>query len=95
MQLLALHAIARHGDGLAPELQRLLAQRNAMATHPKIVELRSFDAAIPQVAGEPPGRTAIAVHSALSNELSARVAHDRGAGNHPVEPTGRDTCRNT
>lgn len=51
MHLLALHKIARSGDGLAPELQRLLAAREAQSTETRIVPLRHFNPAIPDVAG--------------------------------------------
>lgn len=51
MHLLALHTIARSGDGLAPELQRLLSAREAQSADTCIVPLRSFNPAIPDVAG--------------------------------------------
>lgn len=52
MHLLALNRIARGGDGLAPEFLTLLARRDAIATDPKIVHLRSFNLALPDVAGD-------------------------------------------
>jgi hypothetical protein len=57
MLLLALHRIARPGDGLAPELQRLLSAREAESTDTRIVPLRRFNPAIPDVAGGFPHRT--------------------------------------
>jgi hypothetical protein len=52
MHLLALHTIARPGDGLAPELQRLLSGRAAQSIDTRIVQLRRFNPAIADVAGE-------------------------------------------
>jgi hypothetical protein len=58
MHLLALHTIARSGDGLAPELQRLLSAREAQSADTSIVQLRRFNPAIPDVAGGFPQNTA-------------------------------------
>jgi hypothetical protein len=57
MHLLALHKIARSGDGLAPELQRLLSAVEAESTDTSIVQLRRFNPAIPDVAGGFPQKT--------------------------------------
>ena len=58
MRLLAPHTIARHGDGLARELQRLLSAREAQSADPRIVPLRQFNPAIPDVAAGFPQNTA-------------------------------------
>jgi len=57
MHLLALHRIARSGDGLAPELQRLLSARESQFTDPQILPLGRFHPAIPDVAGGFPQQT--------------------------------------
>ncbi|MEQ1954956.1 hypothetical protein [Mesorhizobium sp. CN2-181] len=57
MHLLALHRIARSGDGLASELQRLLSAREAQSADTRIVQLRRFNPAIPDVAGGFPQQT--------------------------------------
>ncbi len=59
MHLLALHRIARSGDGLTPELQRLLSAREAQSTDTSIVPLRRFNPAIPEVAGGFPQRMTV------------------------------------
>ena len=51
MILFNLHGLAREGDGLAPELLKLLTHRSAVACDPKVVALRSFNSAIPNAAG--------------------------------------------
>jgi hypothetical protein len=51
MHLLALHKIARSGDGLAPELQRLLSAVETQSTNIRVVPLRRFNPAIPEIAG--------------------------------------------
>ncbi|MCO5083837.1 MAG: hypothetical protein M9955_19540 [Rhizobiaceae bacterium] len=51
MHLLALHRIARSGDGLTPELQRLLSAREAQSADTRIVPLRRFNPYIPDIAG--------------------------------------------
>jgi hypothetical protein len=56
MHLMALHQIARSGDGLAPELLRLFAAREAQAADTRLVSLRNFNPAIPDVAGAYPDR---------------------------------------
>lgn len=51
MHLLALHRIARCGDGLAPELRRLLSVREGQSVDTRIAPLRRFNPAVPDVAG--------------------------------------------
>jgi hypothetical protein len=57
MLLLNLHHVAREGDGLAPELLKLLAHRSAIGGDPNIVPLRDFNPGIPNAAGHPPGNS--------------------------------------
>lgn len=57
MHLLALHRIARSGDGLTRELQRVLSAREAESADTRNVPLRRFNPYIPDVAGEFPQRT--------------------------------------
>jgi len=70
MHLLALHRIARSGDGLAPELRRLLSAREAQAAGARIVPLSRFNPAIPDVAGGFSQRTASGDHLRLRESKS-------------------------
>lgn len=51
MLLLSMHRIARHGDGLAPELITLVGQRSALGATANVINLREFNPAIPHAAG--------------------------------------------
>ena len=56
MHLLARHTIARTGDGPAPELLRLLSVHEAQTADKRLVPLRRFNPAIPEIAGTFPDR---------------------------------------
>jgi hypothetical protein len=54
MTLLHLHHIGINGDGLDPKILELLSHGNAIVADPKVVPLRQFNLAIPDVSGERP-----------------------------------------
>ncbi len=53
MNLLGLHHLARNGDGLIDPFLQLAQHRRAIEMDPRIVELRYYNMAIPDVAGHP------------------------------------------
>jgi hypothetical protein len=56
MHLLVLHRIARPGEGLAPGPLHLLSAREDQAAGTRIVPLRHFNPAVPDIAGAFPDR---------------------------------------
>lgn len=52
--LIALHRLAREGDGLIAPLLAAMRQRVAIESDPGVVELHNYNPAIPIAAGTPP-----------------------------------------
>jgi hypothetical protein len=76
MHMLALHRIARCGDGLAPELIQLLSARKVQTADAHIVPLRRFNRSIPDVAGAlPTKRRLVTIRGARSvaKQIKAQI----------------------